>query len=453
MPRFYFFAKRWISCFFLLLIAIAASAQCALTISGTTTNALCKGTASGSISITISGGSNAYDYTWISGTQVWHSQNLTGVPAGYYTVYVNDHNNASCTSSSTFEIREPEALSISYIQKATYNGADLTCPDAHNGSFTINATGGTAPYSYSIDGINFQSDNVISNLGAGTYYAIVKDANGCLVTNNLTSGLPIPENYIIPPVTINPPLPLLSDSIIVNPTSVLPTGASSYTIYLGYGAQALTLYPGNTTGGTGSYSYNWTPIAGIADPTSYSVMVAPTVTTTYTLTISDLNHCTTSNNVTINVVNISSGTNTPSNSGNNYNKGSVMICHNGHSLWVARRAVNAHLKHGDYLGGCLTTTALQTTEKIGLDTQPEWLHKKISISPNPSYGRFTVILNNKETIKSEIQLLNAMGQILERKSVQTNHLFYTLQNKAAGIYYLKVIGSDGSLQTAKLIVR
>lgn len=50
---------------------------------------------------------------------------------------------------------------------------------ASTGSITIAAAGGTAPYTYSIDGINFQPGNTFVNLPAGLYTVTVKDVNNC----------------------------------------------------------------------------------------------------------------------------------------------------------------------------------------------------------------------------------------------------------------------------------
>lgn len=47
-----------------------------------------------------------------------------------------------------------------------------------DGSVTISATGGTAPYTYSINGGSFGASNVFTGLCAGKYILTVKDANG-----------------------------------------------------------------------------------------------------------------------------------------------------------------------------------------------------------------------------------------------------------------------------------
>ncbi len=60
-----------------------------------------------------------------------------------------------------------------------------------NGSFTITPSNGTAPYSYSIDGISFQTANVFSNLTPATYTVTVRDALGCVKNDTIivTTGI------------------------------------------------------------------------------------------------------------------------------------------------------------------------------------------------------------------------------------------------------------------------
>lgn len=58
----------------------------------------------------------------------------------------------------------------------------------------------------------------------------------------------------------------------------------------------------NVTGGAGNYSYSWTPVDGLNDPTLLNPEATPGMTTTYTLTVTDDNSCTTQGTQTVNIV-------------------------------------------------------------------------------------------------------------------------------------------------------
>jgi len=84
---------------------------------------------------------------------------------------VSDAN--GCTVSQVVTITEPPALVGNIIP------TDVTCNGNDDGSILFNITGGTGSLTYSIDGINFQSSNLFSNLAPGTYNTVATDANGC----------------------------------------------------------------------------------------------------------------------------------------------------------------------------------------------------------------------------------------------------------------------------------
>lgn len=63
-------------------------------------------------------------------------------------------------------------------------GNDVSCNAANDGSLSVEVSGGTTPYSYSLDGENFQAENLFTGLAAGAYMATVMDANGLSLTSN-----------------------------------------------------------------------------------------------------------------------------------------------------------------------------------------------------------------------------------------------------------------------------
>ncbi|MBI5541681.1 MAG: choice-of-anchor L domain-containing protein [Bacteroidia bacterium] len=76
-----------------------------------------------------------------------------------------------------------------------------TCSGTPDGSITINATGGTAPLNYSLDGGATGTNNIFSNLGIGGHTAIITDAAGCQFT---LSNIDIAGNTGISITSITP---------------------------------------------------------------------------------------------------------------------------------------------------------------------------------------------------------------------------------------------------------
>lgn len=78
----------------------------------------------------------------------------------------DDPQPANCDNPPTVEVK-------------TTDTSDCTSTD---GTITATGTGGTGELSYSIDGINFQSEGNFENLAAKSYTVTVKDANNCTST-------------------------------------------------------------------------------------------------------------------------------------------------------------------------------------------------------------------------------------------------------------------------------
>jgi len=119
----------------------------------------------GSIAVTAVDGTAPYQYS-IDGVNYHSSGQFTGLIAGNYTVFVKDANNLV---SSKLVIVPLSCLTINA------SATSSTCGNA-NGSISIQSSGGAPPYTYSLDGVNFQTSSVFSNLTAGTYTVTVKDA-------------------------------------------------------------------------------------------------------------------------------------------------------------------------------------------------------------------------------------------------------------------------------------
>lgn len=107
-----------------------------LTVSGISSNALC-GQSNGEINITVNGGTTPYSYLWNNGAV---TEDLTGLSAGTYTVFVEDANN--CSQNKAFNIQSTGAVVVSAI-----NVTDENCGNSQGG-IEIVVGGGTVPYQY-----------------------------------------------------------------------------------------------------------------------------------------------------------------------------------------------------------------------------------------------------------------------------------------------------------------
>lgn len=101
---------------------------------------------------------------------------FTGLGAGTYEVRVTDSNSPGCTVTQQVVIDAPtDELDLTVV-----NYTDPTCFYAQDGKIdSLYASGGTGPYTYSIDGVNFQSTPSFSDMAGGPYTITVKDAAGC----------------------------------------------------------------------------------------------------------------------------------------------------------------------------------------------------------------------------------------------------------------------------------
>ena len=159
-----------------------------------TTEATC-GIDDGTLSITANGGSGNFMYS-INGTDFQASNTFQNLSAGNYTVMVMDNNDCSTSQSAIIE-------SSSGLMITTEITSDAGC-DASNGAFSVDVSGGLAPYQYKLDDGSFQNNADFSGLEAGTYELQAQDANGCIISSTVEvlNGTSL-EDDVMPILTAN----------------------------------------------------------------------------------------------------------------------------------------------------------------------------------------------------------------------------------------------------------
>ncbi len=222
----------------------------AVTASAVATNVNCFGQSTGSVNLTVSGGTSPYTYLWSNNAT---TEDISGLAAGTYSVTVTDANGCTATASAT--VTQP-ASAVTASAVAT----NATCGNA-NGSVNLTVSGGTAPYSYLWS--NNATTEDISGLIAGTYSVTVTDANGCTASASATVN-----NVGGPSV------------VVTNTTNVLCFGQATGSINI------------TVSGGAAPYTYLWSNGATTED-------ISGLIAGTYTVTVMDANECSATGSVTI----------------------------------------------------------------------------------------------------------------------------------------------------------
>lgn len=148
-----------------------------LTASTAATPILCKG-GTGSIDVTVTGGTSPYSFNWADGPV---SEDRAGVTAGTYSVTVTDAH--ACKTYTSAVVTEPLS-DISIFGIIT----DVSCFGGNDGAVNLTVTGGTPPYSFDWGGGITSEDR--NALFPGTYSVIVRDANGCTSSGSFLLSQP-----------------------------------------------------------------------------------------------------------------------------------------------------------------------------------------------------------------------------------------------------------------------
>ncbi|HXH17550.1 MAG TPA: SprB repeat-containing protein, partial [Chitinophagales bacterium] len=192
-------------------LTIAEDPSLTMSINITSVNVSCNGLADGFANAIVSGGTPPYQYLWTPGNAT--TQSISGLTVGTYTVQVTDAR--SCVITQSVTITQPLPLGM------TTTGINPTCNGGSDGQVSVPlVSGGTLPYNYSIGG-PYQPSSLFTGLPSGTYTAIVRDANGCTASMDVTLNDPprIQGNITTTPVSC---AGFNDGTITVNPTNGTP---------------------------------------------------------------------------------------------------------------------------------------------------------------------------------------------------------------------------------------
>jgi gliding motility-associated-like protein len=225
-----------------------------LTTTLTSQNAICSGSCNGSATITPSGGTPNYSYSWTG--SISSVSLATGLCAGNYTATVTDAN--GCTSAQGYTITQPAPVNV------TLTPTNPLCNTGCNGIITTSVTGGNGAYTYSLIPTGISTPTA-TGLCAASYTMLVFDGNSC---------------------------PGQAITTLVSPPALL---ANVSTTNAACGAVCNGIASSNPINGTPSYTYTWT--------NSTSTFTGQTITNlcadNYTVMITDANSCTATQQFTL----------------------------------------------------------------------------------------------------------------------------------------------------------
>ena len=141
----------------------------------------CSGTGTGSVTVNATGGEGTLVYSISADSATYSAENVfENLAPGTYTVYVHGTNEGYVVS------KEVEITSTANPLQLTRVGeiSQPTCENPQGGGFEVVASGGAGSgFEFSLDdGSTYQPGGTFSNLSAGDYTVMARDANGCTIT-------------------------------------------------------------------------------------------------------------------------------------------------------------------------------------------------------------------------------------------------------------------------------
>jgi len=243
-----------------------------------------------------------------------------------------------------------DALSASVTILSDYNGFNISCNGASDGSVMATATSGTAPYTYVWS--NGSNAAMLDNLGAGSISITITDAKACSYSNTLILSEPLPIQFnfttddagcdglnggslsietvsggvqIFSYIIDNGESTLLAGNEIINginkgvhqftitdangcnttqPFEIKQSISSNLLVDLG---PDLFIEQGKQLGLNTSINFNqtqiiWSPVTGLNCSNCLNPVVKPDTSTTYTITVTDKNGCEATDQLRVNII-------------------------------------------------------------------------------------------------------------------------------------------------------
>lgn len=355
-------------------------------------------------------------YKWSNGAT---TQTITVGTAGFYVVTVTKD---GCSAVST-----PTVITVNPLPQPIINSASGATAICDGSALQLNVSAAFDAYFWSTGEIS----RGITVGSANAYVVTVVDGNGC-------AGSSAPFNVT---------------------TSAKPSvnAGNDVTICAG-DSKTITATVG---GGAGSYIYEWSPVPGLSTTNLVSTTASPTVTTTYTLKVSDAKGCTNSDAVVVNVsplpgipaisVNKNILSSTASTGNQWYLNGQPIPGATGQNYTITKDGKYSVKVTNDF--NC-SSISPEVNVKFIIGTEDLLGEQQFSIFPNPVEDFFVLRLQSKDAKLLEIS--DVLGRIITAIPIDAAEAFelrVPTSLWAKGTYYINVKDKEQSIIGIRKVIR
>ena len=221
----------------------------------------CPNERDGALSVVGNNGELPYNFEWSTGST---EEQVSALGAGIIFVSMTDAN--LCEVVDSFDLTDPDPIT------ATISITEPSCSDLENGSILINnVQGGARPYRYTLDGGETKSVGLFANLAGNDYSILIEDDRNCTLEEMAILTTPNPLNIWFAEPEFN---------IAIGDSLDLRVNANE-----------------------DSLTYEWQFHPTLSCTNCPSPFVRPTVTTNYSVTVTNNNDCTISRDILVQVEN------------------------------------------------------------------------------------------------------------------------------------------------------
>ncbi len=432
--------------------------------------------------ITQCGGSVSLNASNTGSTYMWNTgstnQNFTTFSGGTYYVTVTSF--AGCSVSDTILVTikplpvvnlgpDVFACSPNITLSTSSNGSYLWSTGASTQNILVN-NAGTYSLTVNLNGC-ISKDTVIVALSNAPTVNLGLDFSSCsssVLLNAGNQGSTYLWNTGVTAQTIEATTSGNYSVEVTSPGGCVGTDVIAVTIHPSVSANAgadITVCPGSTIqlSASGGLSYLWNN-----STTGQSISIQPTSSATYTVSVSDANGCTGTDEVNIIVgtaptadftANVNGGTITISNNSIN-SSAYVWDFGDGAALNVSTAPTHTYLVTGSYtiklvaVNGCGMDTAFQTLNfTVGIEE--EEFANAVTVYPVPSAGIITVDIKGTYAENVSIKIISPDGRIVGERvmdNYSSDQATFDLTNLPSGYYFVQV-ANDKMVINKKIILQ